>query len=305
MDDVRGSPGGPRCGPPPERASRSPPHREGRCRPGRALVLAAGRLKGPGSRPFPRLPEGTETLPAIDHIVVVMMENHSFDNVLGMLRAPAGPRGRRPAGSAGGALNANPDAQGATRPSRRTPTACQVHGAPSQAWNASHIAYDGGRNDGFVRASGPVAMRYFTAADLPVHPLAGPALPGRRALLLLVLGPDLPELPLPADGHVERRDPDRQLDLLDARPPTARSSTASTTTGSAGRTTTTASLRRPSSRRPAARAPGELRQGRAALPRRRGRGAAAAVQLRQPATTSRSPRRTRRTSSSATASWPA
>jgi|GEM_PF-4046504 Phospholipase C len=40
---------------------------------------------GPGDRPFPRLPEGTDTLPKIEHIVVVMMENHSFDNYFATL----------------------------------------------------------------------------------------------------------------------------------------------------------------------------------------------------------------------------
>ena len=39
----------------------------------------------PGSLPNPSLPEGTDTIPEIDHIVVVMQENHSFDNYLGML----------------------------------------------------------------------------------------------------------------------------------------------------------------------------------------------------------------------------
>jgi phospholipase C len=136
-------------------------------------VLAAGRLKGPGARPSPRLPEGTDTLPAIDHIVVVMMENHSFDNILGTLR---GRPGRQVDGLTlrrGRALNANRDAQGRLVPATRAPTVCQEHGEPSQAWNASHTAYDGGRNDGFVRGSGPVAMQYYTAADLPfTHSLA-------------------------------------------------------------------------------------------------------------------------------------
>src|ERR1700689_4124633 len=39
----------------------------------------------PGSLPNPKLPEGADTLPEIDHIVVVMQENHSFANNLGML----------------------------------------------------------------------------------------------------------------------------------------------------------------------------------------------------------------------------
>lgn len=44
---------------------------------------------------------------------------------------------------------------------------CQLHGEPSQSWNASHESFDAGRNDGFVRASGPIAMRYWDRRDLP------------------------------------------------------------------------------------------------------------------------------------------
>ena len=39
-----------------------------------------------GPRPRPDLPPGTDLLPQIKHIVVLMMENHSYDNYLGMLR---------------------------------------------------------------------------------------------------------------------------------------------------------------------------------------------------------------------------
>src|SRR5580704_19388410 len=45
-----------------------------------------GRLRRPGSLPDPRRPAGTDTIPQIEHIVVVMMENHSYDNHFGMLR---------------------------------------------------------------------------------------------------------------------------------------------------------------------------------------------------------------------------
>ena len=43
-------------------------------------------LREPGSRPYPRLAVGTDTIPQVKHIVVLMMENHSYDNHLGMLR---------------------------------------------------------------------------------------------------------------------------------------------------------------------------------------------------------------------------
>jgi phospholipase C len=34
-------------------------------------------LRKPGSLPYPTLPAGTDTIPQIEHIVVLMMENHS------------------------------------------------------------------------------------------------------------------------------------------------------------------------------------------------------------------------------------
>ena len=46
---------------------------------------AAGPIHEAGSRPVPELAEGTDLLPQIRHIVVLMMENHSFDNYFGML----------------------------------------------------------------------------------------------------------------------------------------------------------------------------------------------------------------------------
>ena len=51
-----------------------------------------------GQRPRPDLPPGTDLLPQIKHIVVLMMENHSYDNYLGMLAGrgegfPLGPDG--------------------------------------------------------------------------------------------------------------------------------------------------------------------------------------------------------------------
>ena len=47
-----------------------------------------------GDRPRPDQPEGTDLLPQIRHIVILMMENHSYDNYLGMLK---GQPGRGPA----------------------------------------------------------------------------------------------------------------------------------------------------------------------------------------------------------------
>src|SRR5579859_1832520 len=52
----------------------------------RATIASAATVRRPDSLPDPARPAGTATaaLP-FDHIVVVMMENHSFDNLLGAL----------------------------------------------------------------------------------------------------------------------------------------------------------------------------------------------------------------------------
>src|SRR5690348_13152437 len=55
------------------------------------LEMAAARRRlarrgmDPGARPRPSVPVGTDCLPQIKHVVVLMMENHSYDNYLGML----------------------------------------------------------------------------------------------------------------------------------------------------------------------------------------------------------------------------
>lgn len=130
----------------------------------------AKRAGGVGSRPNPGAAAGTDQLPEFDHIVVVMMENHSFDNILGTLG-----RGDGFALGKGGKPKAtNPDGQGNLVHAFHMPTPCQLQKQPAQSWDASHIQYDNGTNQGFVTSpSGPVAMGYWTETDLPfTHGLA-------------------------------------------------------------------------------------------------------------------------------------
>jgi phospholipase C len=145
---------------------------------GGAVTLAWGALpawaRGPGlrrpdSRPFPHLPAGTPSIPEIEHVVVLMMENHSFDNLLGMVGAQV--PGRRQVDGlhlrGGKPVNVNRDAAGHPVVAMHATSPCQLSGVPTQAWNASHQSWDNGRNDGFVLASGPVAMEYWDRSDLP------------------------------------------------------------------------------------------------------------------------------------------
>ncbi|HYZ52553.1 MAG TPA: alkaline phosphatase family protein [Streptosporangiaceae bacterium] len=156
-----------------------------------------------GSLPRPDLPAGTDLLPQIRHIVVLMMENHSYDNYLGMLNG----RGEGLALGPDGAPQAsNPRRDGGTAAAHHLASTIQAEHGPTQSWHASYLQWAGGSCDGFVRsveqtvpgADPAVPMGYWTEQDLPFYyglartfPLAdhwfssclGPTFPNRRFLI--------------------------------------------------------------------------------------------------------------------------
>ena len=105
---------------------------------------------------------GTDQLPEIDHFVVVMMENHSFDNVLGLIGRGDGFR----LGTNGQPTAKNPDGHGNFVHAFHMPTECQTDGIGND-WRVTHEAYDGGTCQGFVTSTSAEAMGYFTKDDLP------------------------------------------------------------------------------------------------------------------------------------------
>jgi phospholipase C len=134
-------------------------------------VLGRTSLRHPDSLPAPALGAGTDTLPEIEHVVVLMLENHSYDNLFGMLGRGRGqhPRGDGfTLGPDGRPTASNPYPNGKPLRAFRMPTTCQLEGKPSQEWEQSHIQYANGHNNGFVISdSGPVSMGYWTGGDLP------------------------------------------------------------------------------------------------------------------------------------------
>jgi phospholipase C len=119
-------------------------------------------IRQPGSLPFPDRAVGTDQVPEIEHIVVVMMENHSFDNILGLIGRGDGFT----VGSDGNPTASNPDGHGNLIHAFHMPNECQTTGVRND-WTAGHEAFDGGTNQGFVTSSTPEAMGYFTKDDLP------------------------------------------------------------------------------------------------------------------------------------------
>ena len=123
---------------------------------------------------------GTDQLPSIEHIVFVMMENHSYDNILGTQRgrgdgytldAKGNPTATNPWPAGSSVPPPGPGAQVRAFP---MPNPCQEPGHPYNTWDAFWASYNGGRMDGFVQSqSGPVAMGFHEPAVLPfVHSLA-------------------------------------------------------------------------------------------------------------------------------------
>ncbi|MGB9183474.1 MAG: alkaline phosphatase family protein [Solirubrobacteraceae bacterium] len=123
-----------------------------------------------GSLPFPGQPRGTANpdMP-FDHIIVVMMENHSFDNLLGGLPLSNPDVEGLTFDAAGNAVNSNPGtnhmpAEVKAFPLPNTAQAKNV----SQTWKATHEQIAGGQMNGFVRSAGALEpMGYYTTGVLP------------------------------------------------------------------------------------------------------------------------------------------
>jgi phospholipase C len=128
---------------------------------GAETVFDRGTIREPGSLPNPADPAGTDQVPQIDYFTVVMMENHSFDNVLGML----GRGDCFPKGSNGRPTIALPDGHGNLIHAFHMPSECQTNGV-GQNWNLAHHSLVNG-NRGFVEGSTGEALGYFLGEDLP------------------------------------------------------------------------------------------------------------------------------------------
>ncbi len=170
----------------------------------------------PGERPDPSRPAGTDMLPEIKHIVVLMMENHSFDNYLGTMTG----RGEGlPLDDQGWPAAENLDQDGKPVRSYHFDSTHQVDGTPCQSWHATHLQWNSGGMDGFVTATQEIdadadaslAMGYWTEDDLPFYhglaktfPLAdhwfssclGPTFPNRRFLISGTANGLVDDLPL-------------------------------------------------------------------------------------------------------------
>ncbi|HSU39136.1 MAG TPA: alkaline phosphatase family protein, partial [Polyangiaceae bacterium] len=132
-----------------------------------ALCLAALLLGGCGDAGEPQMQgvdtEAVTTTPkqsGIEHVVVVMMENRSFDHLLGWLPGADGRQAGLTYLDRAGAAHAThplaPDYQGCDHPD------------PDHSYAGGRVEYDNGASDGWLRAgeNDDYAIGYYGSGDL-------------------------------------------------------------------------------------------------------------------------------------------
>ncbi len=112
-----------------------------------------------------------ELLAGVEHIVVLMMENRSFDHFLGALKTDKGYAAAAQVEGLSGTESNPPPNGGAPitvfKMSNFTPA------DPPHGWDACHAQYNGGANDGFVKAhagdSQNEVMGYHDRSQIPLY----------------------------------------------------------------------------------------------------------------------------------------
>ncbi|MFC8225683.1 phosphocholine-specific phospholipase C [Streptomyces sp. NPDC057287] len=120
---------------------------------------------------------GGDGLDAVDHVVILMQENRSFDHYFGTLRGVRGFADRNaielPSGTS---VFEQPGPQGTTVlpfPVREAAEAqkkdLQYIGALDHSWNGGAKAWAGGWTNGWISAKSAATMAYYDRRDIPLH----------------------------------------------------------------------------------------------------------------------------------------
>jgi len=145
--------------------------------PADTLISAAAKQQARAHYPSPR------NMP-IDHFVVLMMENRSFDHYFGWRSDVDG----RNAGLS------YPDDQGQQHPTHALAPDFQgcAFGDPDHSWEGGRTQYHGGKLDGFYKTSDEFALGYYLEQDLPFIPSLAEAFTVYDRYFAALLGPTFP-----------------------------------------------------------------------------------------------------------------
>src|SRR5881409_2064328 len=132
---------------------------------------------GPG---LPPVPDSS----GIEHVVVVMMENRSFDHFLGWLPGANGRQAGLTYFDAAGTGHATyplaPDFQGCG------------HADPDHSYEGGRVEYDGGACDGWLLASDLFSIGYYEAPDLAFLGRAAPEWASFDRYFCAIMAPTFP-----------------------------------------------------------------------------------------------------------------
>jgi phospholipase C len=161
--------------------------------------------------PVPELIDGSirltssVTLPppqqsGIEHIVVVMMENRSFDHLLGWVPGADGKQ----AGLTYLDRNGRPRSTSGLAPDY---TGCP-HPDPDHSYDQSRVSYDAGAMDGFLRAGAndTYAIGYYSESDLPFYSALARNFLVCDRHFASILGPTFPNRMFLWTGQTDRLD---------------------------------------------------------------------------------------------------
>jgi phospholipase C len=115
------------------------------------------------------LSDATRASIPIDHLIIVMQENRSFDHYFGQLATSGQPDAESPP-----AGFSNLDKKNVSVPFHHLTSTC-LEADPPHQWVAMHFGYDDGKMDGFVRSAavdpsdGHFVMGTYGPADLPFY----------------------------------------------------------------------------------------------------------------------------------------
>jgi len=154
-------------------------------------AAAAGSLAGAGTLGTVARAAAPRHLPkpnasGIDHVVVVMMENRSFDHIMGWLPGADGKQAGLTYLDASGAPHGTyplaPDFQGC------------AHADPDHSYDGARVEWNNGACDGWLRAgdNDVYSIGYYRQQDLPFLGRAAPAFTTCDRYFASILGPTFP-----------------------------------------------------------------------------------------------------------------
>lgn len=137
----------------------------------------------------------TGTIEDVEHIVILMQENRSFDHYLGSLKGVRGFGDPRPVNLAtGSSVWHQPDGSSYVLPFRPTAPDLGLQFLEDLAhdWTSTHAAWNAGRYDQWVPSKGTTTMAYLTREDIPYHYALADAFTVCDAYHCSVMGPTDP-----------------------------------------------------------------------------------------------------------------